>query len=377
MHVGLLIYGHLDTVSGGFIYDRNLVRYLREAGDRVDVIRLPWRRYGVSLLDNLNPGLRRRLAQATFDVLLEDELVHPSCFWLNQRLRPRLRYPVVAIIHHLRCRERHPALMRRLYRWVEKRYLASVDGCICVSRTTANDVEDLVGRTRPLLVASPGRDGLPGATSRKAIKARAATPGAFNLIFVGNLIPRKELHTLLAALASLPRDDWRLTVAGSLEMDAAYVDAIRGQIKDAGLARRVSLLGALPSRELAARCAASHLLAVPSSYEGFGIVYLEGMQFGLPAIAGTAGAAKEIITHGHNGFLVPPGNPEALAQYLELLIRDRDLLLKMSLAAHQSAAAHPTWNDSAARVRGFLQSFIGGPPINREKVVARASPPAG
>ena len=90
MHVGLLIYGSLDTVSGGFIYDRNLVRYLREAGDRVDVISLPWRRYGLSLLDNLNSGLRRRLTQAAFDVLLEDELVHPACFWLNQRLRPRL-----------------------------------------------------------------------------------------------------------------------------------------------------------------------------------------------------------------------------------------------------------------------------------------------
>ena len=216
-----------------------------------------------------------------------------------------------------------------------------------------------MGRTPPLVVASPGRDGLPGAVSREAIRARATAPGPFNLIFVGNLIPRKELHTLLAALASLPHDDWHLTVAGSLEMDAAYVAAIRRQIKDAGLAPRVSLLGALPARELAARCAASHLLAVPSSYEGFGIVYLEGMQFGLPAIAGSDGAAKEIITHGHNGFLVPPGNPEALAHHIELLIRDRELLLKMSLAAHQSAAAHPTWNDSAARVRGFLQSFIG------------------
>ena len=168
MHVGLLIYGSLDTVSGGFIYDRNLVRYLRQAGDRVDVISLPWRRYGLSLLDNLNAGLRRRLTQAAFDVLLEDELVHPSCFWLNQRLRPRLSYPVVAIVHHLRCRERHPAFMTRLYRRVEKRYLASVDGCICVSRTTAKDVEDLVGRARPLVVASPGRDGLPGDVSREA-----------------------------------------------------------------------------------------------------------------------------------------------------------------------------------------------------------------
>ena len=122
---------------------------------------------------------------------------------------------------------------------------------------------------------------------------------------------------------------------------------------------QVALLGSLTGDEMAHRWAASQVLAVPSSYEGFGIIYLEGMQFGLPAIAGTAGAAKELITHGHNGFLVPPGNPEALAHYIELLIRDRDLLLKMSLAAHDRAAAHPTWNDSAARVRGFLQSFMG------------------
>jgi len=358
VHVGLLIYGSLTTISGGFIYDRNLVRYLREAGDRVDVISLPWRRYGLSLLDNLNAGLRRRLTQATFDVLLEDELVHPSCFWLNQRLRPRLSCPVVAIVHHLRCRERHPALMGRLYRRVEKSYLASVDGFICVSRTTGKDVEDLVGRARPLVVASPGRDGLPGAVTRQEIMARATAPGPFNLIFVGNLIPRKELHTLLAALAHLNRDDWRLTVAGSLEMDAAYVEAIRRRIKDAGLAPRVSLLGPLPARELAARCAASHVMVVPSSYEGFGISYLEGMHFGLPAIAGTAGAAKELIRHDHNGFLVPPGDAAALARCISLLMEDRELLKRLSLAAHRSVAAHPTWNESAARGRAFLQSFL-------------------
>ena len=71
------------------------------------------------------------------------------------------------------------------------------------------------------------------------------------------------------------------------------------------------------------------------------------MQFGLPAIAGTIGAAKEIITHGGNGFFVPPGNPEALAHMHKLLIRDRELLLKMSLAAASGRRGHPTLGDSA------------------------------
>ena len=358
MHVGLLIYGSLDTVSGGFLYDRRLVRYLREAGDRVDVISLPWRPYGLSLLDNLNSGLRRRLQQDAFDVLLEDELVHPSCFWLNQRLRPRLSYPVIAIVHHLRCRERHPAFMRRLYHWVEKRYLASVDGCICVSRTTGKDVEDLTGRAPPLVVALPGGDRLTGKITAEQIVARAVEPGPLKIISVANLIPRKGIHTLITALASLPHNDWQLTVAGSLDMDTSYVGSIRRQIEQEKLTQRISLLGKVSDDELGILFPQYHLLTVPSSYEGFGIVYLEGMQFGLPAIAGTAGAAKEIITHGSNGFLVPPGNPEALAHHIELLIRNRELLQQMSLAAHQSAAAHPTWNDSAARGRAFLQNFL-------------------
>jgi glycosyltransferase involved in cell wall biosynthesis len=359
VRLGLLLYGSLDIISGGFIYDRHLVRYLRDQGDRVEIISLPWRRYGVSLLDNLNSGLQRRLEAAAFDVLLQDELVHPSCFWLNRRLRPRITYPVIAIVHHLRCREHHAARATRLYRRVEKSYLAAMDGFICASRTTQKDVEDLVGRARPLVVASPGREGLPSAVAPAEITARAIAPGPFQILFVGNLIPRKELHTLLTALANLPRDDWRLTVAGRLDLDVAYVKAIRRQIEATGLAARVFLLGAITTPDLAARYAASHLLAVPSSYEGFGMVYLEGMLFGVPAIASTAGAAREIIHHGRNGFLVPPGDAAALARYLSLLMEDRELLKRLSLTAHQVGVSHHTWKESAALTRAFLQSFLG------------------
>ena len=56
---------------------------------------------------------------------------------------------------------------------------------------------------------------------------------------------------------------------------------------------------------------------------------------------------------------MPPGDAAALARYISLLMEDRELLLKrLSLAAHRAAAAHPTWNESAARVRAFLQSFL-------------------
>jgi glycosyltransferase involved in cell wall biosynthesis len=358
VRVGLIIYGSLDIVSGGYLYDRMLVEHLRRQGDQVEIISLPWRTYGQHLGDNFWPSLYRRLRQASVDVLLQDELNHPSLFWHNRRLRDRIAYPLLSIVHHLRCSEARPAWQSRLYRWVEQRYLTSVDGFIFNSQTTRTAVEELAGASRRSMVAYPGGDHLCPRLTLDQITARAQQPGPLLILFVGNLIPRKGLHTLLAGLARLAPESWRLEVVGSLAVDASYVQSIRRQIAAANLTEQVTLSGSLSQADLAARLAQSHLLAVPSSYEGFGIIYLEGMGFGLPAIASTAGATSEIITHGHNGFLVPPNDPVSLAQHVDELRQNRDRLLQMSLAAQHRYAAHPTWSESTERIRQFLQSWV-------------------
>ncbi len=112
-------------------------------------------------------------------------------------------------------------------------------------------------------------------------------------------------------------------------------------------------------RELAEKFSQSHLLAVPSSYEGFGIVYVEAMGFGVPSIASTAGGAAEIVDHARNGYLVSPGDVGALAKHVYELSRDRGLLERMSLAAHDSCSRRPTWAECARRIREFLESLVG------------------
>ena len=98
----------------------------------------------------------------------------------------------------------------------------------------------------------------------------------------------------------------------------------------------------------------SDLLVVPSSWEGFGIVYLEGMGFGLPAIATTEGAAKEIIQHGENGYLIDKGDSKALASHLQSLINHPQTLIDMSWKALDTYSGYPTWKDSAIKSRDFL-----------------------
>jgi glycosyltransferase involved in cell wall biosynthesis len=358
VRVGLVIYGSLDTISGGYVYDRTLVEHLRRQGELVEVISLPWRNYGRHLTDNLSWSLYQRLRRASLDVLLQDELNHPSLFWLNQWLRDQLGYPILAIVHHLRSSESRPAWQNRLYRHVERRYLATVDGFIFNSHTTKAVVESVLGRNRPATVAYPGADRLGLDLKPAQIARRAQDSGLFRVLFIGNLTPRKGLHTLLDGLSRLPRDSWQLDVVGSLEVDPAYARCIRRQIAESGLEAQVTLYGPLSDADLSTRLAQSHLLSVPSSYEGFGIVYLEGMGAGLPAIATNAGAASEIITHGQDGFLVPPGDATTLARYVKTLINDRECLTRMSLAAHQRFLDHPTWAESAERILHFLRTWI-------------------
>ena len=77
MRIGLLIYGSLDTLSGGYLYDRKLVEHLRQAGDAVEIVSLPWRSYPAHLADNLSLRLYRRLRDLPVDILLQGR-VEPS-----------------------------------------------------------------------------------------------------------------------------------------------------------------------------------------------------------------------------------------------------------------------------------------------------------
>lgn len=365
MRLGLIIYGSLDTLSGGYLYDRQLVAHLRSQGDRVEIISLPWRSYARHLADNLSTKLLRHLQRLDLDILLQDELNHPSLFWLNQRLRQAVSYPIVSIVHHLRSSEARPAWQNRFYRQIESRYLRGMNGFIFNSRTTRQAVVDCLENLGPLthgVVAYPAGDRFAPHLSDREIVERAGAPGPLRLLFLGNIIPRKGLHTLLGALNRLPgarsAGSWTLKVIGSPEVDRAYTTRTQRLITRHGLGEKVQFMGVLDDRLLAEQLSNSHVLAVPSSYEGFGIVYLEGMGFGLPAIASSAGAAGEIITSGKDGFIIPPGDEIILAHHLQELIRDRQRLGNMSLAARQRYRAQPTWEASMSRARRFLLSLV-------------------
>ncbi|WP_256403072.1 glycosyltransferase family 4 protein [Halorubrum salinum] len=373
MKVGLTLYGSLDERSGGFRYDRKVVEELRRWGDEVEVIELPWPSYPRGLLDGLSPRFRDRL-RVDVDVMLQDELAHPS-LWRHNRA---LSYPIVGIVHHLRASE--PRRLSPLYRSIERRYLDTLDGVVCNSAATREAVTDLGVDPDAAVVAPPagdrfeGPDGLgdsAGGDDRGALADRIADRAAerpLRVAFVGNLAPRKGLDTLVEGVAAADAEI-DLTVVGRA-VDEGHVAEVRRLVDRRGLGERVRFAGRLSDDELAATLRESHVLSVPSRYEGFGIVYLEGMAFGLPAVASRAGGASDVVTDGETGFLITPDDRGGVADALDALASDPDRLAEMSRAARRRYERHPDWRETTARVRRHLAAVAEG------DVTDRRNPPA-
>lgn len=362
MHIGLVIYGTLETLSGGYLYDRRLVEYLREMGDRVSVFSQPWKpTYTLRLAQNLNRRWVSEVTRHELDVLLEDELNHPSLFQLNCQLYESRRFPIVTIVHHLLSNEEQHPVQKGLVRWVEKAYLHRVDGFVFNSVTTRRAVETLLRRpAAPSVVATPGGDRLGLGMNEQQIEARWARREGLSLLFIGNLIRRKGLHVLLRALGELKREGWRLRVVGRTDVDRDYAQQMVDLSRRLGITERVTFLGALSDEALRSELREADVLAVPSQYEGFGIVYLEGMSFGLPCLATTSGAAGEIIQNGVEGFLIPPNDWQALSVKIIELLENSPRILQMSLSARRRFQVFPGWQESMGRVREFLVQMVGG-----------------
>ena len=359
MKIALVVYGNLKSLTGGYLYDRLLVDDLCRRGHRVEVISLPAVTYGRHLMDNLSPSLAAALPRVSCDVMIQDALVHPSLWLLNRYLRRRCSFPRVALAHMVLSAQPRQMWRNRLFAVAEKAFYRSVDGCIANSRNTLAHLARWGVARRPFMVAPPGGDRLGHLASRQRVIDRANAPGPLRLLFLGNVLPGKGLLPLLEALLQIPDVDWRLTVAGSLTMAGDHVRDVREVIRHSALEGRVQLMGPVTGPALIRLLESSHLMAMPFSHEGFGMALMEGMAYGLPAIASENGAARETVIHGVNGILVPPARPGLVGTAVRRLAGDRLVLARMGVRALDTFHRHPRWSETFGRIECFIRRMVG------------------
>lgn len=137
----------------------------------------------------------------------------------------------------------------------------------------------------------------------------------------------KGVDRLIGAIAQLreTHPDLHLAAVGSGD-DLPRLRALGGSL---GVSEAIHFFENLSREEIAGCYARADLFALPSTAEGFGLVFLEAMAFSKPVVGAASGGTTDVIEDGVNGLLVPPNDPERLAHALDRLLRDEALCAQL------------------------------------------------
>lgn len=161
----------------------------------------------------------------------------------------------------------------------------------------------------------------------------------FVLLFSGKLIPRKQPLLILEALRRV-RDRGRIALI--IVGDGPQRELVMTQGKDI-LGDRFVFAGFVNQSQVGRYMAAADAFVLPSTYETWGLVVNEAMQFGLPVITSdTVGCHLDLILEAETGFTFPCGDANALASKIDYLLHHREQAQKMGQSARQRVLGFST-----------------------------------
>jgi glycosyltransferase involved in cell wall biosynthesis len=195
--------------------------------------------------------------------------------------------------------------------------------------------------------ADPARVRVVGAGANVFPESAPRRDDGSTIAFAGFDFARKGGLVLLEALAILRRRvrRARLLVAGAPPPDRAPPGAI--------------FLGPVATAELPALFSQSTVFALPTLHEPYGLAFLDAMACGLPCVGTRVEAVPEIVREGDTGLLVPPGDPVALAEALELILGDPARARTMGARGRARVFASGLWSHVAARLERTFDAIPG------------------
>ena len=359
MHVAPTAFGARGLFGGGERYPVELARALA-AEDGVDVELVTF---------GGDPGLRRDRSGVVVRVLRPVALVggHPAQP-LAPGVVPAVRRADVVHTHHTRSTPSRLAAVAApwgrpvvttdhgLGGDASRRWSRRFDRFLLVSRFSAGTLGSPPARTRIVYGGADPARFRPDAAERRS-----------GVLFVGRLTPHKGVDRLLRALP----DGVDVTVAGAGGHDRRaperdYPELLRELARN----RRVRFTGPVTEGDLPVLHRRAAVFALPSvdvtCYgrrvaipELLGLGLLEAMASGTPVVASRVGGLPEVVTDGVTGFLVDPGDVDALHDRLATLLADRRLARRMGEAARAAVVERFTWRACARRCLSAYRELTG------------------
>jgi len=345
--------GDLQTVSGGYIYDRSIVGELTTQGWDVELLSLgtgfPFPdpktlNEAGQLLSHIRPGKSIVVDGLALGVMPE------------AIARAAVNHPIIALIHHpLSYESGLTAEQKTKFELSEKLALSYVDHVITNSPLTAQILTESfeVGSTK-ITTVFPGTHQV--SPPLHQARTRFTNQDKFRWLSVGSIIPRKGFDILIEALAPINDMPWSLSIAGDNTRDVNTYSDLLEKIAYFQLQDRIHIHGVIDSIRLDSLYREADGFVLASWFEGYGMAYAEALSYALPVV-GTSGGAISQTVPDSAGILTPPGDVRSLTAALKLVMSDPYRRKQLSLGAKDAAEKLPTWTESAKIFADVIQAY--------------------
>lgn len=241
--------------------------------------------------------------------------------------------------------------LRAPIRWM----LRAADHVVGQSQNTVEHVRDIYGVAREVELIPLGIERPPSVPP--ATRAEFKLPeDAFVAVTIGRLVARKSTEQLVTALKNSGVANAHLLIVG----DGPEAATIRAAAETAGVSQRVHLLGQVSDEDKYRALSVADAFISSSQHEGFGLVFLEAMAFGLPVVCYDHGGQTDFLKSGETGFVVKLNDLESFTRAVRDLSQHREVRLAMgthnrrlveAFFIDRCATAYESIFDSALRRR--------------------------
>lgn len=177
------------------------------------------------------------------------------------------------------------------------------------------------------------------------------------VLCVGRLVPQKGIEHLIRAVPMIvgrfPEAKCIVVGEGWLRAHLEYV------ARSTGYQWKIRFTGFIPDSELVALMKSADVLVVPSIYEPFGIVALEGMAAGVPVVASQVGGLAEVIEHDRTGIVVYTRNPQSIAWGVNRILSDPNHAEWLTRNAKETVQKAYSWEAIAKKTAKVYKETVG------------------
>lgn len=250
------------------------------------------------------------------------------------------------IITTLRGTDTNWAKMRRHYEWLHNKSIIGSNFTVGVSHKIAVQIKEEHPELSNRIAFIP--NGVNDSFYAVPSFSRPAPP-PLKFLFAGSLIPVKGVDTLVKALGTLDSTyRWRLTIAG----DGPERKRLINLAEKFSLSKKIAFLGVVPPDKMPSLMEDHHILVHTSYSEGRPNVILEAMAAGLAVVGTDIHGTRELVQNGRTGWIVPPGEPDILAEVFKSLIHGKkNYITAGNIGRKWMIEQRLTWRETARRYR--------------------------